>query len=66
MRTAGLPTFSKLALRNPDEVMKAGTYQIDIDLSNSSTPATRNVKSAFAFLQISFLLRVVVLVSLGV
>jgi hypothetical protein len=33
MRTAGLPTFSKLALRNPDEVMRAGTYQVDIDLS---------------------------------
>jgi hypothetical protein len=33
MRTAGLPTFSKLALRNPNEVMKAGTYQVDIDLS---------------------------------
>jgi LEM3 (ligand-effect modulator 3) family / CDC50 family len=33
MRTAGLPTFSKLALRNPNEVMKAGTYQIDIALS---------------------------------
>jgi hypothetical protein len=35
MRTAGLPTFSKLALRNADEVMKAGTYQIDIGLSMS-------------------------------
>lgn len=35
MRTAGLPTFSKLALRNPNEVMKAGTYQIDIVLSMS-------------------------------
>jgi LEM3 (ligand-effect modulator 3) family / CDC50 family len=34
MRTAGLPTFSKLALRNPNEIMKAGTYQVDIDLSN--------------------------------
>jgi hypothetical protein len=30
MRTAGLPTFSKLARRNDDEPMKAGTYQIDI------------------------------------
>ena len=35
MRTAGLPTFSKLALRNADEVMKAGTYQIEIALSNN-------------------------------
>jgi len=30
MRTAGLPTFSKLALRNDQDVMKAGTYQMDI------------------------------------
>lgn len=30
MRTAGLPTFSKLALRNDNMTMKAGTYQIDI------------------------------------
>lgn len=37
MRTAGLPTFSKLSLRNADEVMKAGTYQVDIDMSTSLT-----------------------------
>ena len=30
MRTAGLPTFSKLALRNDDDVMVAGRYRIDI------------------------------------
>lgn len=30
MRTAGLPTFSKLALRNDDETMTAGIYQMDI------------------------------------
>jgi hypothetical protein len=30
MRTAGLPTFSKLALRNDNDVMTAGTYQIEI------------------------------------
>jgi LEM3 (ligand-effect modulator 3) family / CDC50 family len=30
MRTAGLPKFSKLALRNDDDVMSAGTYTIDI------------------------------------
>lgn len=30
MRTAGLPTFSKLALRNDDDVMRAGTYQLQI------------------------------------
>jgi|ERR1700737_1662839 len=35
MRTAGLPTFSKLALRNADQTMRAGTYQIDINLSTS-------------------------------
>ncbi|KAI5287369.1 hypothetical protein KEM54_006044 [Ascosphaera aggregata] len=31
MRTAGLPTFSKMARRNDKTVMKAGTYRIDID-----------------------------------
>ena len=30
MRTAGLPTFSKLALRNDNQTMTAGTYQIRI------------------------------------
>jgi hypothetical protein len=34
MRTAGLPSFSKLALRNAEETMKSGTYQIDIAMSN--------------------------------
>jgi len=38
MRTAGLPTFSKLALRNADETMKAGTYQIDIAMSMFPEP----------------------------
>ena len=41
MRTAGLPTFSKLALRNPNEIMQAGTYQVDIDLSISPFPHAR-------------------------
>ena len=30
MRTAGLPTFSKLAMRNDNDVMKAGTYRLKI------------------------------------
>ena len=30
MRTAGLPAFSKLALRNDTTVMQCGTYQVDI------------------------------------
>ena len=30
MRTAGLPTFSKLYRRNDDEAMAVGRYQIDI------------------------------------
>ncbi|KAF2182791.1 Lem3/Cdc50 [Zopfia rhizophila CBS 207.26] len=30
MRTAGLPTFSKLAMRNDNEVLKAGTYLLKI------------------------------------
>lgn len=33
MRTAGLPTFSKLAMRNDDEVMTAGTYSVSIGLN---------------------------------
>ncbi|KAK9463505.1 ligand-effect modulator 3 family [Lipomyces oligophaga] len=32
IRTAGLPTFSKLALRNDDDKMEAGVYQIDIGM----------------------------------
>ncbi|KAG5292727.1 LEM3/CDC50 family protein [Histoplasma ohiense] len=38
MRTAGLPTFSKLAMRNDKDVMKAGSYRIDID---DNFPVTR-------------------------
>lgn len=30
MRTAGLPTFSKLAQRNDNDVLKAGTYRLKI------------------------------------
>lgn len=30
MRTAGLPTFSKLALRSDDQAMPAGTYEMQI------------------------------------
>ncbi|KAI0698473.1 ligand-effect modulator 3 family [Cytidiella melzeri] len=33
MRTAGLPTFSKLWGRNDDQTLLAGTYQIVIDLN---------------------------------
>jgi hypothetical protein len=33
MRTAGLPTFSKLARRNDDDVMKAGNYKVDITMN---------------------------------
>jgi hypothetical protein len=33
MRTAGLPDFSKLALRNDDDVMQQGRYQINITMS---------------------------------
>ena len=39
MRTAGLPTFSKLALRNSTATMQAGTYQVNIDLSTVAAPA---------------------------
>jgi hypothetical protein len=30
MRTAGLPNFSKLAMRNDVDVMKSGTYRIEV------------------------------------
>ena len=30
MRTAGLPTFSKLYQRNDDEPMRQGTYRVTI------------------------------------
>lgn len=33
MRTAGLPTFTKLYGRNDNDVMQKGTYQITVDLS---------------------------------
>jgi len=33
MRTAGLPNFSKLALRNDDTTMPKGRYQVDIELN---------------------------------
>ncbi|RDW92403.1 Lem3 [Coleophoma crateriformis] len=34
MRTAGLPTFSKLAQRNDSETLVAGNYQVDINHQN--------------------------------
>ncbi|CRG86703.1 Meiotically up-regulated gene 89 protein [Talaromyces islandicus] len=37
MRTAGLPTFSKLSLRNDDDVMPSGSYRLDIDDSFNVT-----------------------------
>ena len=33
MRTAGLPTFDKLAMRNDNDAMKTGRYQVDIEMS---------------------------------
>ncbi|KAI9836258.1 MAG: hypothetical protein M1819_001595 [Sarea resinae] len=33
MRTAGLPNFSKLALRNDNQTMSAGIYQVDVELN---------------------------------
>lgn len=37
MRTAGLPNFSKLALRNDNETMQCSQYQVDIENSTSSS-----------------------------
>lgn len=36
MRTAGLPNFSKLAMRNDNETMQCSMYQVDIENSMSS------------------------------
>ena len=40
MRTAGLPAFSKLALRNDKETMACGTYQLDIIDSECCSSST--------------------------
>lgn len=40
MRTAGLPTFSKLFKRNDDVPMEAGTYQIAIDYCEKLSEGT--------------------------
>jgi hypothetical protein len=43
MRTAGLPTFSKLAQRNDDTKLEQGTYRLKIyDRTTSSSPPTRS------------------------
>ena len=42
MRTAGLPTFSKLAMRNDHDVLKAGTYRLKIWDSTWPPAATRS------------------------
>ena len=33
MRTAGLPTFDKLAMRNDNDDMEGGRYQVDVQMS---------------------------------
>lgn len=40
MRTAGLPTFSKLAMRNDTATMPSGRYQVDIDDCKCRNPST--------------------------
>ncbi|KAL0942517.1 lem3 cdc50 family protein [Colletotrichum truncatum] len=44
MRTAGLPTFSKLYQRNDNDVMKVGTYEVNIT-DNFNTTEYRGTKS---------------------
>lgn len=44
MRTAGLPTFSKLAQRNDKDVLKAGTYRLKI-YDRKLTHSTRHLAS---------------------
>jgi hypothetical protein len=43
MRTAGLPTFSKLALRNDNDVLRAGTYRLKIYDRKSTRNARHSV-----------------------
>lgn len=38
MRLAGLPTFSKLAQRNDKDIMRSGTYTVDVDHRMSPSP----------------------------
>ena len=45
MRTAGLPTFSKLALRNDSAIMKRGTYRIEIHDSKSHTFPNSSIRT---------------------
>lgn len=51
MRTAGLPTFRKLYMRNDDEGMMPGSYQVDVYMStftlllSYSTPLSHSNKS---------------------
>lgn len=40
MRTAGLPTFSKLYGRNDDSALSNGTYQISVNMSESYSLVT--------------------------
>ncbi|TEA21936.1 Meiotically up-regulated gene 89 protein [Colletotrichum sidae] len=44
MRTAGLPTFSKLYQRNDDDVMRPGTYEVNIT-DNFPTTEYKGTKS---------------------
>jgi hypothetical protein len=47
MRTAGLPTFSKLAQRNDNDVLKAGTYRLRIfDRMATTLPKLNNVANS--------------------
>ena len=43
MRTAGLPTFTKLYGRNDNETMQKGTYQVIIGLSESYFPCALSI-----------------------
>jgi hypothetical protein len=50
MRTAGLPTFSKLSRRNDDIAMKVGRYQVDVyDCVYHSSQRRRKSKADFQF-----------------
>ena len=47
MRLAGLPTFSKLAMRNDTTTMEAGTYQVNINHRTFSLPVINSLLPPF-------------------
>lgn len=53
MRTAGLPTFSKLAQRNDNDILRAGTYRLKI-YDRKSAHGARQLRPPFAHMSLGF------------